>query len=182
MLLELNKRTDHYSEIKCKIMKVKNYYYLIAENYFNNKTNSKYKLIYSNYKEYYGLYEELENDENISSLLDLVNNLILYINPYVIINSFSRKIKIYRDYNYYEIKGDNTKKYSYEFNLIPNLENGQIYPFKDNNIISFFKTNNGLNLILLEFEVLYNYIILIDNNVPYMEIIKENINKFVELM
>ena len=183
ILLELNKKTDLYSEIKSKIMKVKNSYYLIAEKYFNNKTNSEYKQICSNYKEYYGLYEELENEENINLVLDCVNNIILYINPYVIINAFSKKLKIYKDYNFYEIKDEkNNKQYSYEFSVVPHLENGQIFAFKDNNIISFFRTNNGLNFILLGFEVLYNYILLINNNMTYMETIKDKNNGIFEIM
>ena len=183
ILLELNKKTDLYSEIKSKIMKVKNSYYLIAEKYFNNKTNSEYKQICSNYKEYYGLYEELENEENINLVLDCVNNIILYINPYVIINAFSKKLKIYKDYNLYEIKDEKkNKQYSYEFSVVPHLENGQIFAFKDNNIISFFRTNNGLNFILLGFEVLYNYILLINNNMTYMETIKDKNNGIFEIM
>ena len=184
ILLELNKKTDLYSEIKSKIMKVKNSYYLIAEKYFNNKTNSEYKQICSNYKEYYGLYEELENEENINLVLDCVNNIILYINPYVIINAFSKKLKIYKDYNFYEIKDEkNNKQYSYEFSVVPHLENGQIFAFKDNNIISFFRTNNGLNFILLGFEVLYNYILLINNNnMSCMETIKEKNNEIFEIL
>ena len=183
ILLELNKKSDLYSEIKSKIMKVKNYYYLIGEKYFNNKANSVYKQICSNYKEYYGLYEELESEENINSVLDYVNNIILYINPYVIINAFSKKLKIYKDYNFYEIKDEkNNKQYSYEFSVVPHLENGQIFAFKDNNIISFFRTNNGLNFILLGFEVLYNYIVLINNNMSCLEKIKEKNNEIFEIM
>ena len=183
ILFELNKKTEIFAEIKSKIMKVKNYYYLIGENYFNNKTNSKYKQISSNYKEYYGLYEELQNDINIDSILDYVNSIILYINPYAVINSFSKKLKIYKDYNFYETKDEkNKKQYSYEFSVVPLLENGQIFSFKDNNIISFFRTNNGLNFILLEFEVLYNYILLINNNIAYIEKIKENNKENFEMM
>ena len=183
ILFELNKKTEIFAKIKSKIMKVKNSYYLIAEKYFNNKTNSEYKQICSNFKEYYGLYEELENEENINLVLDCVNNIILYINPYVIINAFSKKLKIYKDYNLYEIKDEKkNKQYSYEFSVVPHLENGQIFAFKDNNIISFFRTNNGLNFILLGFEVLYNYILLINNNMTYMETIKDKNNGIFEIM
>ena len=164
-------------------MQVKNFYYLIGENFFNKKTSSKFKEITSNYKEYYGLYEDLEYDKDINAILDYVNNIILYINPYVIINSFTKKLKIYKDYNCYEIKDEkNIKQYSYEFSVVPLLENGQIFAFKDNNIISFFRTNNGLTFILLEFEVLYNYCLLLSKNTTYMGAINENNNEIFEIM
>ena len=48
-------------------------------------------------------------------------------------------------------------------------------------IISFFKSNNGLSFIILEFEIIYNYIILLyDSN--YLLIEKTKNREFYKLM
>ena len=93
-------------------------------------------------------------------------------------------MKIYKDYNNYETKEKTNKivQYSYEFNIVPSLDQGLIFSFIDNNIISFFKINNGINLIILEIELIYNYILLLNENNIYISLVKENNKEFYELM
>ena len=172
-------------EIKNCLLSIKNIYYILGDLYFNEKechnndTNKNY-----NYEEYYGLYDELNKEKNAKILIKNIANIILYINPYVVHGSFYRKMKIYKDYNNYETKEKNNKivQYSYEFNIVPSLDQGLIFTFIDNNIISFFKINNGINLIILEIELLFNYILLLNENQNYMSLVKENTKYFYELM
>ena len=183
LLFELNNKDEIYSEIKNNLLKIKNNYYLITENYFESNMNEN---IYdNNYEKYFGLYDVLESKENAKIIINNIKNIILYINPYIVLSSFNKKIKIYKDYNYYENNDDkkNIKiQYSYEFNVIPSSENGIIFPFKNNTIISFFKNNNGLNLIILEFELMYNYIFLINDNNNFRQILNENKKEMFSLM
>ena len=172
-------------EIKKCLLNIKNIYYIVGDLYFNEKecqNNNKNENY--NYEEYYGLYDELSKEKNVKILLKNITNVILYINPYVVHGSFNKKLKKYKDYNYYEIKEMNNKsvQYSYEFNIVPSLEQGLIFSFIDNNIISFFKLNNGINLIILEIELIYNYILLLNENKNYISLVKENAKEFYELM
>ena len=187
LIFELKGKPNIYSEIRKYLIKIKNNYYLIGEKYFNqdeymkNKINEEIK--FTNYEKYYGLYDELESEIYTKSILNHVYKLILYINPYVVISSFIKRAIIYKDYNYYEIPEDNLKiQYSYEFNRVPSLDNGLLFPFKDNSIISFFKINNGLNFIILEIELFYNYLLLLHNNNNFMTLINENKNELYSLM
>lgn len=183
ILFEMNNMK--IDEIKNCLLNIKNIYYILGDIYFNenecqnNDTNENY-----NYEEYYGLYDELSKEKNAKFLIKNITNIILYINPYVVHGSFNRKMKIYKDYNNYETKEKNNKiiQYSYEFNIVPSLEQGVIFSFIDNNIISFFKLNNGINLIILEIELIYNYILLLNENKNYISLVKENTKQFYELM
>ena len=189
IIFEIYKKSDVYSEMKQDILKVKNYYYLIAEKYFEDKRNSninssKDDAFIDNYKEYYGLFDK-DNEERMKKILNYITQIVLYINPYVVTSSFSRKIKIYKDANIYEINEGKNKvqvQYSYEFNVVPSLDNGQIFAFKDNNLLSYLKINNGLNIITLEIETLYNYILLLNNNENYMKIVNDNKEEFYKTM
>ena len=180
---------EGYNLIKNCLKKIKNNYYLIAEEYFNNKeqeklnkNGNKENATIDNYKEYYNLDDELEKKQNINTILDNINKIYLYINPYSVLSSFNKKGKSYKDYIVYEIDEKTKKQYSYEFNVIPSLENGQIFSFKDFNIISYFKLNNGLNFIILEIETIYNYLILLNNNDIYREFAKSKKNEFLHMM
>ena len=183
ILFEMNNMK--IDEIKKCFLNIKNIYYILGDLYFNEKEcqnndkNEKY-----NYEEYYGLYDELSKEKNAKILLKNITNIILYINPYVVHGSFNKKLKIYKDYNNYETKEKNNKiiQYFYEFNIVPSLEQGMIFSFIDNNIISFFKLNNGINLIILEIELIYNYILLLNENKNYILLVKENPKEFYELM
>ena len=189
LIFELNGKSDFDSEIRDYLIKIKNNYYLIGEKYFNQDEQEKSKKkinednVVINYEQYYGLYDELENEIYTKNILNHISNLILYINPYVVISSFIKKATIYKDYNYYEIPEKTSKlQYSYEFNIVPSLDNGLLFPFKDNNIISFFKINNGLNLIILEIELIYNYLLLLYNNNNFMALVNENKKELYTLM
>ena len=189
LLFEINNNIK-YDIIKKNLLKFKNNYYLIGEEYFNNKNSDKNKKnennndIIDNYENYYGLYDELEKEYYAKLLLKYISNIVLYVNPYVVIGTFKRKTKIYKDYNIYKsIEKDNKIiQYNYEFNISPSLEQGLLFPFKDNNIISFFKINNGINFIILEIELIFNYILLINDNNDYMELLGKESRDFYELM
>ena len=136
-----------------------------------------------NYEKYYGLYDELSKEKNAKLLIKNITNVILYINPYIVHESFNKKMKKFKDYNNYENREKNNKiiHYYYIFNIIPSLEQGVIFSFINNNIISFFKLNNGINLIILEIELIYNYILLLNDNKNYISLVKENTKDFYEL-
>ena len=185
IIFELIKKVDLFTEIIKYIQEIKNSYYLIAEKYFEDKKkmNISKDILIDNYKEYYGLMNNLENENKIQSIINYINQIILYINPFIVTSTFNKKLKKYKDITFYEINdGKNKVQYSYEFNVAPNIDNGIIFSFKDYNIISYFKINNGLNLITLQIETLYNYIILINNNENYMKIVNNNKNKFYKMM
>ena len=183
ILFEMNNMK--IDEIKNCLINIKNIYYILGDLYFNEKEcHNNDKNENYNYEEYYGLYDELNKEKNAKILIKNISNIILYINPYVVHGSFNRKMKIYKDYNNYEIKEKNNKivQYSYEFNIVPSLDQGLIFTFIDNNIISFFKINNGINLIILEIELIFNYILLLNENKNYMSLVKENTKYFYDLM
>ena len=164
--------------MKESLLKIKNYYYLIGEKYFNYN-NCIYDI-----KEYYGLYNDKENELYIKEILNNINNLIVYINPDVVLNSFDKKTKIYKDYNNYirYYNNNETINYFYEFSVIPSIEQELIIPFKDNNIFNFYKNNNGLNFNILIIELLYNYILLLNENSNCIILIKEKIKELFILM
>ena len=154
-----NKKDSFYKDTKDLLLRIKNNYYIIGEecsSYDDYNT-----LLY-----YYGLFDELKNKNYVLELYNNIQNIILYINPTIIINSFNKRAKVYTDdKNYIDVTDSKGKtyKYSYEFNVVPSLENNNIFSFKDNNIVSFFKLNNGMNYLILELETMYNFILLKKN-------------------
>ena len=177
------KEKDIYSDFKTLLTTIKNKYYLLAEEYFNyqynikDKDNEEIERIMHNYEIYYGLNDDLIKQKKDKKIFNMVNNMILYINPYIIVSSFNKKATSYKDYNIYQNENIKNINYFYEFNVIPSLDIGKIYAFRDFNIVSFFKTNNGLNFIILQIEVLFNYILLIGNNTEYLELINKDKTK-----
>ena len=185
LLFEVNeskkKEKDIYIDFKKLLFSVKNKYYLIAEEYFNyeyniknkkekEKENEEIERIMHNYEIYYGLGEDLIKLKKVTKFFNMMSNMILYINPYIIVSSFNKKTTTFKDYNKYQNENKKEINYLYEFNVIPSLEQGKIYAFRDFNIISFFKTNNGLNFIILQIETLFNYILLLSNKKEYLEL------------
>ena len=130
-----------------------------------------------NYEIYYGLNDDLIKQKKVKKIFNMVNNMILYINPYIVVSSFNKKATSYKDYNIYQNENIKNINYFYEFNVIPSLDIGKIYAFRDYNIVSFFKTNNGLNFLIMQMEVLFNYILLIGNNKEFLELINNDITK-----
>ena len=177
------KEKDIYTDFKSLLTTIKNKYYLLAEEYFNyqynikDKDNEEIEKIMHNYEIYYGLNDDLIKQKKDKKIFNMVNNMILYINPYIIVSSFNKKATSYKDYNIYQNENIKNINYFYEFNVIPSLDIGKIYAFRDFNIVSFFKTNNGLNFIILQIEVLFNYILLIGNNTEYLELINKDKTK-----
>ena len=106
--------------------------------------------------------------------------MILYINPYIVVSSFNKKTNIFKDYNIY-LTPEPTY-YFYEFNIVPSLEQGKLYAYRDNNIVTFFKTNNGLNFIILQIEILFNYILILNSKVEFIEMLKKNPQEFFDKM
>ena len=197
LLFEVNepkkKEKDIYVDFKKLLFSVKNKYYLIAEEYFNYELNIKNKKekeqeneeierIMHNYEIYYGLGEDLIKLKKVTKLFNMMSNMILYINPYIIVSSFNKKITTFKDYNKYKNENKKEINYLYEFNVIPSLDHGKIYAFRDYNIISFFKTNNGLNFIILQVETLFNYILLLSNKKEYLELPNKDKKNFYEKM
>ena len=197
LLFEVNepkkKEKDIYVDFKKLLFSVKNKYYLIAEEYFNYELNIKNKKekeqeneeierIMHNYEIYYGLGEDLIKLKKVTKLFNMMSNMILYINPYIIVSSFNKKITTFKDYNKYKNENKKEINYLYEFNVIPSLEQGKIYAFRDFNIISFFKTNNGLNFIILQIETLFNYILLLNNKKEYLELPNKDKKNFFAKM
>ena len=197
LLFEVNepkkKEKDIYVDFKKLLFSVKNKYYLIAEEYFNFELNIKNKKekeqeneeierIMHNYEIYYGLGEDLIKLKKVTKLFNMMSNMILYINPYIIVSSFNKKITTFKDYNKYKNENKKEINYLYEFNVIPSLEQGKIYAFRDFNIISFFKTNNGLNFIILQIETLFNYILLLNNKKEYLELPNKDKKNFFAKM
>ena len=111
-----------------------------------------------------------------------MSNMILYINPYIIVSSFNKRATTYKDFNKYQNENKKEINYLYEFNVIPSLDHGKIYAFRDYNIISFFKTNNGLNFIILQVETLFNYILLLSNKKEFLELPNKDKKNFYEKM
>ena len=164
-----NKKDNIYKEMKDLLFKIKNKYYIIGEKY---SFNDDYNTILN----YYSLFDELKTRNKAIEIYNKIKNIILYVNPSVVINAFNKKAKIYKDEKIYNESTDTKNKitqYEYEFNVIPSLDNDYIYAFKDYNIVSFFKLNNGLNYLILQIEVMYNFILLMkynnseDNNYNY---------------
>ena len=155
-----SKKDNIFKEIKELLFGIKNYYYLIGE---ECSPNDDYNTLLS----YYGLCADLNNKNRVLEIYNKIKNFILYIDPNVIINSFNKKTKIFKEERAYNDSPEAKYKpilYTYEFTEIPNLENNFIYPFKDNNIISFLKLNNGMNYLILQIEIMYNFILLMKNN------------------
>ena len=185
------KKKDIYDIFKQLLLSIKNKYYLIAEEYFNHRNNLKNKKekesselekIIHSYEIYNGLGEDLVKQKKIEKILNYINNLILYINPYIINSSFNKKSQSYKDYNTYESENKKDINYFYEFNVIPSLEHGKIYSFRDYNIVSYFKINNGFNLIILEIEALFNYILLLNSKKEFSELLNQNKQDFFSKM
>ena len=111
-----------------------------------------------------------------------MNNMILYINPYIINSSFNKKSYSYKDYNTYENEYMKNINYFYKFNIIPSLEQGKIFSFRDYNLVSYLKINNGINLIILEIEALFNYILLLNDKKEFSELLNKNKEGFFSNM
>jgi hypothetical protein len=165
-----NKKDNIYKEIKELILNIKNNYYIIGED-FSPKDD------YNTILNYYGLFEEIDNRNYVLEIYYKIKNIILYIDPNVVINSFNKRTKIYKDEKlYYDEDTKKRVRYKYEFDIIPSLESNYIYSFKENSIISFFKLNNGINYLILQIEAMYNFILLMKYN--NKEEIKYNIDDF----
>ena len=101
LLFEVNepkkKGKDIYVDFKKLLLSVKNKYYLIAEEYFNyeyniknkkekEKENEEIERIMHNYEIYYGLGEDLIKLNKVTKFFNMMSNMILYINPYIIVS------------------------------------------------------------------------------------------------
>ena len=185
------KEKDMYTKFKQLLLLMKNKYYLFAEEYFNHKNNrknqkvnesSELERIIHNYEIFNGLDEDLVKQNTIKKILNYMNNMILYINPYIINSSFNKKSYSHKDYNTYENEYMKNINYFYKFNIIPSLEQGKIFSFRDYNLVSYFKINNGINLIILEIEALFNYILLLNDKKEFSELLNKNKEGFFSNM
>jgi hypothetical protein len=135
-----------------------------------------------NYEIYYGLSQDLTIQKKIDKILEKMNNMILYVNPFIIVSSFNKKEKIFKDCNIYQNENNKNITYFYEFNTIPSLEQGKIYSFRDYSVVAFFKINNGLNFNILQIEALYNFILLLGSKEEYLKFPSKNFKEFFSQM
>ena len=112
----------------------------------------------------------------------MLSNIILYIDPYIVTSSFNKKTTSFKDCNIYKNENIKDISYFYEFNTLPSLEHEKIYAFNNFDIVSLFKINNGINFNILQIEILFNYILLIENKKEYLELLNKNKTNFYEKM
>ena len=139
---------------------LKGKYYLIGD--VMNLPNKSNQNNYIFFNQIY--YDNL--DKNIIECANNVKNelgrLLLYLNPDNILNTigYEKKIK-FRDY----LKYYNFDNKEVNVNYYINTDNSiGIFTQKENNIIYSILENNGYNIILLNIEYIYNYLLIINSN------------------
>ena len=140
--------------------RLKGQYYMIAEILNKNDINDNNNNIYFSYDEYKGaLYNKLDL---IKEIKQLFKNIILYINPDIILNGLIIGKTKYRDEQIYNIFDSNKKQSEnintyYIFNYNQDISN---IVLKQNSLVSFIMNNHGLNYIILNIESIYNYLLV----------------------
>ena len=151
-----------------RINNLKGKYYLIAEMLDQEKMNINNNNIFFSYEINNGIInKEEELYQLINEVKKSLGNLILYINPNVILNNLNFKDKHkFHDYQFYnnrldEINDDIKKKIYYEFTTEEEISN---LFFIQNSFFDFFMKNNAFNFIILNIESIYNYL-LVSNDI-----------------
>ena len=162
-MLLFNSSLDNECDIFLKIKNnLKGKYYLIGENIYKEKIikNNDSKIFFS-YDEYNGvLNNNTELFDLILNLRESLGNLILYLNPEVILNNqnFNDKNK-FRDFQIYNNYFNRSNIYNNNIYYMI-VSNGSYLAFTENNIIRFFINNQGINFIILNVEIIYNYLLV----------------------
>ena len=147
-----------------RINNLKGKYYLIAEMLEQEKMNINIDNIFFSYEINKGIVnKEEELYQLINEVKKSLGNLILYINPSVIINNLNFKDKYkFHDYQFYNNCLDETndvskQKIYYEFTTEEEISN---LFFIQNSFYDFFMKNNGFIFIILNIESIYNYLLV----------------------
>ena len=151
------------------IQNFKGKYYLLGEFIDKLNQNNNIEKNYILFNQQY--YNAIDNDKlkHIYKIQNDLGKLLLYLNPDVIINTlgYEQKCK-FSDYQYYFSYNIFTtcqqpikKKFYYNFNSEGNISD---FLKKDKNIINSFMANRGYDIILLNIEFIYNYLLILDNN------------------
>jgi hypothetical protein len=157
-----------------RINNLKGKYYLIAEMLEQEKMNINSDNIFFSYEINNGIVnKEEELYKLINDIKKSLGNLILYINPSVILNNYNFKEKFkFNDYQFYnncldEVNDSRKQKIYYKF--ITEEEISNLFSIQ-NSFFDFFMKNNGFNLIILNIESIYNYL-LVTNDIDkkYLE-------------
>jgi hypothetical protein len=130
----------------------------------NQKVYEKIINILFSYEEYNGVsVNDLELKKFIKEAKKSLGNLILYINPEIVLNhlKFKDKNKL-RDYQIYNNCFDGVYDIShsniyYEFNNQANINN---LIKIENNLSKIFINNNGYNFLVFNIECIYNYLLI----------------------
>ena len=173
-VLIFNSNINDISVIFNKIRKnLKEKYYLIGEQIRqetkntdnkNNETN-----IFFSYEEYNGaLNVEKDIIKLVNEIKNSLGNLLLYINPEIFINNLNfidkskfRDCQIYNNcFNNDKNQKDFKNNIYYEFLISKEITN---MIWVKNNIIKFFINNKGFNFIILNLEIIYNYLLIYNN-------------------
>ena len=151
-----------------RINNLKGKYYLIAEMLEQEQMNNNIDNIFFSYEIDNGIVnKEEELYQLINDIKKSLGNLILYINPSIILNNLNFKEKYkFNDYQFYnnclnEINYTNKQKIYYEFTTQEEISN---LFFIQNSFFDFFMKNKGFNFIILNIESIYNYI-LVSNDI-----------------
>jgi hypothetical protein len=147
-----------------RVNNLKGKYYLIAEMLEQEKMNINSDNIFFSYDINKGIInKEEELYQLINDIKKSLGNLILYINPSVILNNYNFKEKFkFNDYQFYnncldEVNDSRKQKIYYKF--ITEEEISNLFSIQ-NSFFDFFMKNNGFNLIILNIESIYNYLLV----------------------
>ena len=172
-VLIFNSPNDNQKVYEKIINTLKGKYYLLGETFREekintNEVNDNSKNIDNNilfsYEEYNGVsVNDLELKKFIKEAKKSLGNLILYINPEIVLNhlKFKDKNKL-RDYQIYNNCFDGVYDIShsniyYEFNNQANINN---LIKIENNLSKIFINNNGYNFLVFNIECIYNYLLI----------------------
>ena len=155
-----------YQKINDKLLQGK--YFLLGEIFNDYNDNKKKENFYLNYDSYHRI---LNNQKEVKNLLNEIRkdlkNLILYINPEVISNNlnfyYGNKF-IFQDYqiynNIFDIKNySNTNKYE-----IKGEKNFDDIIMIHKYFSEFFVNNQMIDFLILNIEIIYNELLLFENN------------------
>lgn len=177
-VLIFNTLKDNQKVFEKIINTLKGKYYLLGENYREEQINANEVYenlknidnnIFFSYEEFNGVSaNDLKLNNFIKEAKKSLGNLILYINPEVVLNHLNFKDKNkFRDYQIYnncfdfdEIETNNNSNIYYEFNNQENINNLVAI---ENNISKLFINNNSYNFLVFNIESIYNYLLVSHN-------------------
>jgi hypothetical protein len=163
-VLIFNSKIDDKKKKELFLQKIlsdlKGKYYLICDimNIQNKIYHNKYLFFNQKY------YDNIDNNkiDFANSIRKELGRLLLYLNPDVVLNTIGYENKYkFRDSRKYLSHDNKEIIVYYYFNTEDNID---IFPQKDNNIIVSLIANNGYNLIVLDIEYIYNYLLIVNKD------------------